>query len=1421
MTGPGSSSVCWSSRDSTPRRRLPGRKICPVSTIWWIWRKKNPARLAPGSAGPPLLEPVCRIRSHKDFSNLIQSLITAYDLSPLAIHALMRSALAETVHSRDQPQTVDAEPILSAFDDLFEATRVGARVKRLRHSGARHLPKPPSVRKHLWQSLVKTPIRIPVDYIRDGVCCLFRLLDGALLSRIPAEPGLVEALDRALDGMWLPSQRPCRVDWRTLYGAEKGLNVYGWAGAVALAHLQGEVFLPALTEDLERQGLMTAEAVVPGRTDPLLLRYLAWPVIAHGRWAMQSAVTVENAHPFMDAGRRRALALNGQFDSRVEARLSTFLQTLGGYRLRSGNSAEYTALLWGHFYDQLVTEQRRGDLVRRQVRKEMAEIAICSQPIDFGVYHRVRRRPPAELDRMAFVAAARQIAQNGGQIAVTGISLVSPRRLYVASHNRPVFIVRRLKNDDFMVVSDVNAALGLFPQALIEETINELDRLQTRRNTAVAQLAAEGADPSLVRGCTEGFDKERRGILASFAVEVHPLDGEELFACIETVLEKGRVGRTVTITDFDDRPQPDVEPFQTCLDPVTVRKDVNMSFHESHLREVPERFRYILSVYGPRTDGGPSMALRARSLRRRFGRRLEGLRRLVLVGTGSTFHMALIAGRFLADLLPDLAMDVLRPGDIEDAKHRFQPQQDLVLMVSWSSTTAEMVQLAQRLLAQGVLMVGVTEKSFADMALAAGKSGGVLPVLSGEEVTIAGVKSTLCTLLCLNLLGGWFCGEKGAPERFNPVWGRLKDLAERIGQLNDDSAALAFSRQIAGAAAHAHVLVVVGGQDADGTGREAAHKLEEASWYAVGRWYSYPEVLATDPGSWPPGRFVIVHATRRAHMELAVAVMERLFEAGIDFVAVTCPNRHQARIDGLCAGRCLVLPWIDDSIQPYMDLAFYYRLALDLGEASGHGIGVGPRNRTKSSTVTRSRPEKHLSPAAELRELAAATPVWGEGAETAGPDNLLSWAAGTEDAEAAESLSELRWLARQLGREAPLAALGGEADTGELGRLLFHPRSEINDLAFVSLDPEARAVVRDVAAFWRRLVNMPIRELPLGQWPCAIRDETLWLVAATGAGGQGSETPVLPKGVRIAWLGPEPPVWLGPAMATAGAFVLPSGNGRCSPARLYLGLHLLLAKAWSHQAAEKGAVVREHIQVAANCIEAVMGHGQLLDDLRAVAADNLGYRTAFFISPFAGAGRIWEDRFDAGGRLTLVHHPPGHAGHGPIVTIDGQVEVKYPAMDSRREMVARYGEARVALWENRYLGGEGIDEFLDRPGGQPLPRPRAPFYAGNRWHLPELVPGYDTRRDNLIILDMTGQRHLPLMLDELSLLGSRFPRLVVITQQARIREMGKKTLFGFPVSALVVLPGSVNVPMADAHLPLVLGAVGTALAAVWKDAFVG
>ena len=164
----------------------------------------------------------------------------------------------------------------------------------------------------------ETAIEIPSDYDRDGVCCLFRLLDAALLARTASRTDLIESLEKILEISWPRHERPGPVDWRRLYGAEKGVNIYGRAAAAALMCLQRDDFLPEMLSEVSRNNIMTEASIVQGQSDPVSLRYFTQPIIAHGRWALQSAVTVKNAHPFLDEKRFRSVVVNGQFDGNTE-----------------------------------------------------------------------------------------------------------------------------------------------------------------------------------------------------------------------------------------------------------------------------------------------------------------------------------------------------------------------------------------------------------------------------------------------------------------------------------------------------------------------------------------------------------------------------------------------------------------------------------------------------------------------------------------------------------------------------------------------------------------------------------------------------------------------------------------------------------------------------------------------------------------------------------------------------------------------------------------------------------------------------------------------------------------------------------------------------------------------------------------------
>ncbi|MGD2127354.1 MAG: SIS domain-containing protein, partial [Desulfobacteraceae bacterium] len=678
-------------------------------------------RLMPGCPGRPNPLPVFTIRTKTDLRHLIDRLTNEYDLSFVVIQSLLRNTLSQVLMGTHEEETLQVDPseIMNTFDRLMEGIFFKERLPgatRLDYGWAQGNPQ---AEKVLWRYLAKAPIEIPPDYDRDGVRCVFRLLDAALLCRLAHSPTLEERLQEIMEEAWPEeAHRNRMIHWRALYRAEKAVNVYGRAASSALAYLQRQEFPSRST------------FVRPGQTDPFSLQYFSTPILSQGRWALQAPVTLQNAHPFSDAARQRIIVLNGQFNGQVEAELRDFLEQVGGLTFRSENSSECFALLWGYLFDLLRAEKERYEAIRAQIDAGLEEYSIGSQSLDYQIYHRVQGKSLADLDELAFLEAVRRIARDGGQVATAGMSLLSPRRLYVASHNRPVFVVRRLDNDDHMVVSDINAAMGLFPQEFIHRKALKLKNLRNRKAKSVERLEAEKASKEAITELRRRFLKEEEKLLEAFRVAVFPLEGEEIFARIETQIKEGTVSREVTITDFDGQLLPDVEPFYTVLNPLQVKKDLYRSFYETHLYEIPERLQDILRFYVEEGEALPRFEVRESLLRRRFGQDLALLKRIVIVGMGSAYHMGMVAKRFIQELLPDMQVSVIRPVEVDDVAKAVVPEKDLVVLLSWSGTTADMVQFAQRVQAHNAVMIGITAKQFADMGLIARKSGGVISVLS-------------------------------------------------------------------------------------------------------------------------------------------------------------------------------------------------------------------------------------------------------------------------------------------------------------------------------------------------------------------------------------------------------------------------------------------------------------------------------------------------------------------------------------------------------------------------------------------------------------------------------------------------------------------------------------------------------------------
>jgi len=1381
----------------------------------------RPFRLTPGQPGRPCFNTSYFIRSRKDLKNFVTRLIEEYDLSPVVIREIIRKPLMAVIASKKADGLISAETadVITAFDRVFETILSKKEVINPGPTGHKQFLANPLALKSLSRFLPETLVEIPSDYDRDAVCCMFRLLDAALLTRIAYRPDLIESLEKILDYSWPRYERSCPMDWKSLYRAEKGANVYGWAAAAALTCMQKEDFLSEMLTELSGSDIMTETSIIPGQTDPVSLRYFTQPVISHGRWAVQSAVNVKNAHPFLDEKRYRSVVINGQFDGKTEESIKKFITKVGKLSFRSENSAEYFPLLWGYYFEKLSEAKRRYSAVLTQVENDLQEYGIGSNTIDYSVHNHVMNKTTAALDETAFIEAAKQISKNGGQVAACGMSILSPRRLYVVAHNRPVVVVRRLENDDFMVVSDINAAMGLYPQQLIFEKRNELERLKNEYNKKIAGLKEKVANQDKSKALKAAFKKEKADILKSFSVEVHALDGEEIFARIETQIADGNVCRSIEITDFSGSHLPEIEPFKTVLNPIQSKKDMDKSFYETHLREIPDRLIEILRNYAPEEGSAPNFEIKKGLLRRRFGSDLRNLKRIVLAGTGSALYMCEIAKNFIHSLMPRIDVLVVRPGEIENPETLFIPEKDLVILLSWSSTTADMVLLAKKILSLKVVMIGITEKTYADMAIIVAKSGGVIPCLSGEEVTVTGVKSTVCMLFCLKLFCLWVASCIGRKEEALSYLEKMYRVPHILSNLLQDENVKEFSKALAGEKAQSSASIVISAINTNGVGREAALKLEESTWSAVGKALDYQEVLNTGFPETKENILVMVDATCINRLDEAIEVMELLYRKKIKFSAVCLAWQAEEHIKRLSDGKCIFLPDLNkDALQPLATLIFYYQFAFYYGHSHGIGLGVAPRNRAKSMTIGRSLFKKKDSPAKELFKIKNLNErLKSMSAPANSMENISIWEKDALTKRSGLYYREMRRLAKIISTNGIQSEICSafNINAGRLASYLFDDNSDIDEIVFAPMDRRSEAAAKSAAHIWSRFIEYPVRIIsPQAPLSAFGRNVLLFTITSSSPGqkrlAKRLETALCPV-FRL-----EPETGFCACLSAennGGKFLLKNGLEYSHSDYLYTAINLVFISAWRRFFPDKAEIVDVHFRRSVETVLELLANSDLKTSIEKCMATNRKYETMFYIGPPVGTGLAWVNKFERTGTMLMEQHSFGESAHGPIVTVDPRVDRKFVKLDNRKEMVIKFGELKVVSWENRYLAGKNIDEFIKAPPIDLLYEEKTPFFADGIWYLPELQADYDASNDNLIVMDACWERYFDQALDEISTFGCRYPRMILMTQQAFLNGKSKDALYRFPVSNTIILPETSSGPIPEMHLPLVMNIIGEEMGA--------
>lgn len=1372
----------------------------------------------PGCPGKP--HPIERftVRSRNDLRRVVETMLKTYDLSFVAIKSIFRSHLEKGINAlgKAKPVKASVSDIYNAFDHLFQVIFEEYRPVEFTRQSSKRVHMNPHAKKYIWQLISGIPVKIPDDFDNDGIKNLFRLLDEALLSRIHTDSGISDGIQKSLNYAMTGDYESAVIGWHALYGAEKGVNVYGKAAAAVLEWMQKNEILKAMSMSIS-SGNQTALSAPLGVTGPKCLNYLVQPVLTQGRWALQSEVTLKNAHPFIDEKRERSIVLNGQFATSVEEEMRDFLADVVRVPFRSDNSSEYFALLWGYYFDVLKNEKRQFQQVKDQVEKGLEEYAVGSNTINYQIFKQIREKGDRKLDEAAFVEAAGRFIKNGGQIAVAGISVISPRTVYAVSNNRPLFIVRRRDTNDYMVVSDINASLGLFSQMEIMEVTKAYESLLKQRDREIKELNRRQASGEEIEKCWEERDAEIDSVLTRFAVDVYALEGENLFARINTEFKNGGVERNVEITDFEGRILHDIEPYRINLTPPHVHKDLDKSFYKTHLEEVPELLENMVENVLNSSFNINGFSINERYLKRRFGGNLGGIKRIFIAGMGTSYHVALAVSGFIRQTFPDIQVIVRQPVEMDLMKGTFVPEEDLVILLSWSSTTAEMVKLSKELYRKNILFIGVTEKIFGDMALVARKSSGVVYVMSGEEVTVSAVKSTFCSMMSLVLFSLHICRDIIRLPVDWSVTGGIMQISHYLKSMIDDKNMDNLAEELALQFAHADGFVLIDGLHSTGTGHEAVLKMEEMTWSMAGKAIDYDDVnlgLIKDAGS---RSFLVVNATCAKRFSKAMEIMETLYTEGIVFCAVTFAGTETERIRDFSHGNLVLLPKLDDSFQPFVDLMFYYMLAFHFGRAVGRKPDDYPRNRAKSVTTSRSVGYEQSTPQGEFFLLNHKEQLLGEMKpavlDSEIPTHLEKVIRGQPFADRIRGIKQLAVAISDTDPTNRLLNFDRVAHKDFFGTV-FSGQSDMT-LKFLPLDAKAEAAVRNVVARFKRFVPVHMQIVERSETPRSGEDTINIVVSSRHFPHEPEWLEHLDRN-RSCCFGPECMNGTQPGPAQ-GYWIRSVFHEPVEEIVLYTAIGFVLLDAWAMWAPEKALLVQTHLKRAARVIQNLMEDKVLCHDIYQVMGRNREYKSGLVLTSPDGTGLSLVSKFDEQGKMLSTFQPYGAGAHGSLVTVDNRVKAKYVRLEQRDVMAEKYGEENVRHWEGVFIEGKDIDSFLEGMENDLSAKADTPFFAEGEWYLPLLRHDYDVREDNLVILDVSNERYLDHAADDLAVFGCRHARLVLVSQDIFLEMPERRSLFKFPVSGIIRIPAlegeEQRVPLTDFLTPFAMDIVGTVMAA--------
>jgi len=320
---------------------------------------------------------------------------------------------------------------------------------------------------------------------------------------------------------------------------------------------------------------------------------------------------------------------------------------------------------------------------------------------------------------------------------------------------------------------------------------------------------------------------------------------------------------------------------------------------------------------------------------------LRGVRRIVVVACGSSYHAGLI-GRYAIEAWARVPVEV----DVA-SEYRYRDPivgpGDLVIGISQSGETADTLAAVRTARARGAKVLAVTNIMGSQ---ATREADGVLYTRAGLEIGVCATKTFVCQVAAMYLLALRLAELRGtlAPEVLERTITELKRLPHAIAEMVENG--LGEIEQIAEEHCRDEFFLYLGRHVGLPVALEGALKLKEISYiatdaYAAGEMKHGPIALLDEKTP------VVVVATDSPVLEKVVSNMQEVRVRGAHVIAVvTAGNEEIARH----ADRVIPIPATDWMLAPLLAVIPLQLLAYQIARKRGLNVDQ-PRHLAKTVTV--------------------------------------------------------------------------------------------------------------------------------------------------------------------------------------------------------------------------------------------------------------------------------------------------------------------------------------------------------------------------------------------------------------------------------------------------------------------------------------